>query len=68
MKDLSVFKTRTDALIYARLIEYEGVTHFTTDNHFDLYVKIRKEIPKIVIICDTRKELVSKLEAINYYA
>lgn len=64
---ISVFKTSAQTLIYVRKISAGEVTHYAVDSHFDLYLKIRKETPHLVIISSTKRELVASLKSMNYY-
>lgn len=75
---VTAFTTRTRTLIYVKIEEGEQVTptlkwnkikitHFVTDNHFLDYLKIRKEIPNLVTLFDTRRDLKNRLEIIGRY-
>ena len=55
--------------IYAGIKDYSGSKqiHLTTDRYFDEYVAKRLEVPLFVHICQTRRELESRLELLGVY-
>lgn len=61
------FITTTGALIYVQCRDGPQVTDMTTDEKFRLYHYIRKEIPNLVILFDTKRDLVAELEKQNYF-
>lgn len=64
---VSVFMTPTRALLYVKQVQDDGsITHLVTDEKFLLYKYIRKEVPKLCVLFDTRKEIEERLAKLNY--
>jgi hypothetical protein len=67
-KRFTVFMSH-GALIYAKCHDFDQgiITHYTTDEKFLLYHFLRKEIPSICILYDTRRDLEKELSRFNYH-
>lgn len=66
-KKATTFMTPTGALIYVQLEENNLITDFIPDAKFDLYCHIRKNIPGLCKLFDTRRDLKKELAKQNYY-
>lgn len=68
MRRMTVFKTESGALIYAKCHDFDKgiITHYTTDEKFRLYHYLRKETPSVCILFDTRQELEASLAREKY--
>ena len=65
---VSVFMTPTKALLYVKQLQNDGkIVHLVTDEKFRLYHYVRKEVPDLCVLFDTRREIENNLRQLNYY-
>lgn len=64
---VTTFISPSGSLIYVRVTQGKTIKHLTTDEKFLLYRYIRKEIPNLCVLFDTKRELVQNLADQNYH-